>query len=58
MTSDDASQLARPKSPRRGIISVRQKLMVGSCDSSGPVCLGIAELSRHGMARGAARPTR
>jgi hypothetical protein len=29
-----------------------------SWDSSDPVCLGIAELSRHGMARGAVRPTR
>jgi hypothetical protein len=45
------------KSPTRGL-SVRQKPMVGSWDSSDPVCLAIAELSRHGMAKrgGASHP--
>jgi hypothetical protein len=41
---------ALAKSPRRGI-SVRQKPMVGSRDSSDQVCLAIAELSRYGMAK-------
>jgi hypothetical protein len=41
-------QAASPKSPGRGI-SAREKPMVGIWDSSNPICLGIAESSRHGM---------
>jgi hypothetical protein len=45
-------QAAWPKIPRRGI-SLRQKPMLGSWDSSDPVCLRIAELSpRHGKRGG------
>ena len=47
MTSDDAYQLAR-QIPKAGNLGLA---MVGSWDSRDPVCLGIAELSRHGMAK-------
>lgn len=48
---------ASPKIPRAESLDPA-KADDRSWDSSDPVCLGIAELSRHGMARGAVRPTR
>ena len=48
---------ASPKIPRAGSLGPA-KADNSSWDSSDPVCLGIAELSRQAMARGTVRPTR
>lgn len=53
----DPEPAASPKIPRAESLGPA-KADDRSWDSSHPVCLGIAELSRHGMARGAVRPTR
>jgi len=47
---------ASPKMPRSGNLGPA-KADDSSWDSSDPVCLGIAELSRHGIERGAVCPT-
>jgi hypothetical protein len=45
------------QNPRAGSLDPA-KADDSSWDSSDPVCLGIAELSRQAMARGTVRPTR